>query len=281
MADWLMIVSPPGDPEQIGAAVAKLRAGAREFAALTDDFGVAAHSAGSSWAGPAAAAFTSASGPVGGYLNDTASGHSQLATILGSYRDALEAAQSAATRAHRQISEALDGYAGRGRALASDIADELEGSLPLAAGIGPLATTMIGRLRSWDLPPGFAPYFEAGAVPPPYFSPDSIVADLSSPAGAGLSAQLMEMPLVLVDLAGEHRSTVSALEDELGSSVSAAQSSVRTPLSDLRSVAGRSGSDLLEVGEHFFAPVPDPAVLGHPGGDGRSLGAAAERPITS
>jgi hypothetical protein len=278
--DWLMIVAPQGDPEKVGAAVAKLRAGAREFAALADDFGAAARSAGTSWAGPAAAAFSSASGPVGGYVNDTAAGHGQLAVILGTYRDALEAGQSAATRAHRQISEALDGYSGRGRALASDIADQLEGSLP-SADIGPLATTMTIRLRSWDLPPGFAPYFEAGAVSQAYFPPESIVADLSGPAGVGLSAQLLEMPLFVVDLAGEHRNTIAALEEELACSVSAAQSSLRTALSDLRDVAGRSGSDLLEVGEHFFAPVPDPRVLRRPGGDGRSFGFVAERPITS
>jgi hypothetical protein len=273
-----MIVAPPGDPEQIGASVTTLRAGAREFAALADDYGAAARAAGASWAGSAATAFTSSSGPVGGYVNDTASAHSQLAAILGTYRDALEAAQSAATAAHRQISEALTAYAARGRALASDIADEMEGSLPSAAA-APLATTMIGRLRSWDLPPGFAPYFEPGSAPPPYFPPAAIVADLSGPAGAGLSAQLMEMPLSVVDLAGVHRNTVSALDDELADSVSAAQSSLRAALSDLRGVSNRAGSDMLEVGEHFFAPVPDPGVLGRPNGDGRSFGPGGEASI--
>lgn len=263
MADWLMIVCPPGDPEQVGAAAAKLRSGAEELALLADDFSAAAHCAGVAWTGPSPAAFTSRSISVGNHLSDTASAYQRIAATLGSYRDALEGAQSAATRARQQIAKALDGYATRGRVLASDIANELEPALP-SGGFGPMATILITRLRSWHLPPGFAPYFETRALPPRYFPPSAIVADLSGPAGAGLSAQLMEMPPFVLDVVPEGQSKISALEDELATSVSDAQTALRTSLSDLRSASDRAGSHLLDIGRHFFARVPDPALLGDP-----------------
>jgi hypothetical protein len=252
--DWLTLAYPAGDTGILGSAISQLQSGSQGIGGIYNQFSGSAARATDQWDGVAELAFSSKGSALRGHLNSVAGAHGGIASALNTYLQTLEGAQSSSRQAQGIISEAIGTYQHQGQSTAWRLASDIELAIKDIPFSG-MADYFLNRLRSWVLPSIYMAGLEETTAPFPDFSVESILYDVESGFGGGLSTLLSEIPGIIVDLLGDTRSVAESLERDFAASVSTAHRMANQAVSDVTGAAEVAARTVTAIGSEVFRNI--------------------------